>query len=206
MTSTINLSKNKKCERSTKYTVFGYIREYEDTLKYNVPLLINNLILCYFNDVDSWNKKYVGNNINIIDQKKQITKTDGSVAEFENAYLMNVIFGGVYKWTFKFVDILSGSIDIGIWKINKLQPIMIDDLSKNKNISYLLNVQPSIKPRGLVPDRSSMYVANDQYISNLIINDNDIIEMILNLHKLTLSYVINDHNYGVAFNVEKQSQ
>ena len=118
--------------------------------------------------------------------------------ESGNAYLTNIISDGIYRWTFKIIDICD-ELNFGIWKTNSAtKPDTVHRFFRDKDSGYAFEAK-----RGKLMDPSYFdYVELESYAK--CCNNGDVVEMILNLEDYTLSFKVNDIDYGVAFkDIEK---
>ena len=120
-----------------------------------------------------------------------------------SAFLKNTISEGIFHWKFKIKKITSSYMDIGIWKINSgEQKLAINTFfTRDKNSGYAFCVGFGTLVN---PDDPNLNPGDLQKYGKICQNG-DIVEMILNLDDLTLKYIINDTDYGVAYNIEKTS-
>eukprot|EP01083_Nonionella_stella_P126425 382661_1 len=118
------------------------------------------------------------------------------------AYLSKEVKSGVHRWRFKILSYSNNAIDIGLWKskygiqLEKAARLM----QKGKGKLYMYCVTYAYLSKGDLGDGRHDV---DSYGTRCV--KGDIIDMILDLNKLELKYVVNDKDYGVAFNVEKTS-
>lgn len=180
-----SLQKTKSSNKKSKFTVFGYIHEHESLQKskkkiYKIPLLIQYLCLGYYDSSDKWDKSHC-----------KIDKNIANITSYENksAFLTNIISKDKYKWKFK---IQSLSINAHIFF--SIRPF-ISETNYNTLPEYVFC--GATGSRAILIDEKTDTKVHDYGTK---CKQNDIIEMILDLNKNTLSFIINGINYGIAFN------
>ena len=197
-TASIDFGRIKLMNKKMKYTVYGYIRKYEKIYSINAPIGIINLCLLFYAIIQEWDIKYLHENIKI-DGDKVTQIHDG---RHGNAYLKGTVKSGINRWKFKITNCQhynAGYMLIGIRRIdNTKQPPLGD--------TFFTNAQRR-KACGYA------FIPNDGKLTSVDsggsggkygvkCQNHDIVEMNLDLNKLSLSYIINNKDYGKAFDVE----
>eukprot|EP01083_Nonionella_stella_P106460 307338_1 len=161
---------------SKKIAVYGYIRSID----------MNSNVGCKGSNIS----------INRTTKRNIIRKTEGKRG-YQSAFLMNRISSGVHQWSFKILSHSGGSnIDIGIWKTKQYgKPITDNYFTKKKNNGYAY-----VCTRGVITLDNSAGRYGLRYGKRCVAND--VIDMILDMNKLELSFCVNKHSYGKAFSIE----
>ena len=184
----------------------GYVRWIEQALNGSIRIAddIKYLCLLFLNETDSWNEHNI-NPLIKIDANKAILNKQG----FANVsvYLSNIVKHGKHVWRLKYITSdtqqkANGSI--GIHKIK--YPQDIDEHFANiSNVDIRSHRKPGIHYKAA----STGYSLNTfGQLSNPIypgalgrnfyvgILPNDIVDMIVDLNQLTLSFIINGNDRG----------
>ena len=193
----------KLVDQKYKDCISGYVRQAQQTLLpdnvyFTIPALVIHWILLYFWQCDCFDSKYVGPNYQLSDNDMVISKTNGGDG---SVYLRNVVDAGVHKWKFKLRN-KDGpfSMTIAVWKA--LEPPATNSClydayygSSGCPYGWVLNGEYRIGDFGGIEDFKAPSIKTG-----------DIIEMILNLDELTLSYSYNGEYLGVTHeNIEQTS-
>ena len=194
----------KKIDLKKKKCVFGYIRRMQqlfpdDNIYYTISSLVIHWILSYFASVDEFDENSVGGQYHLSQDNMVITRN--KVKDFNIAvYLKAEAKRGIHKWRFKIraCNIYGLYTTIGIWKLNH-------SILKNQNI-YGMNDGSfyawMVNKKQIIPGK----VHEIRVYGDAKCVRGDVIEMILDLEKKTLSYKVNKKDYGVAFeNIEDTS-
>lgn len=184
----------KKISQQTKCIVDSFINEQHKLLSkkhslfHNIPSRINFLCSCYSSETDSWD-------INCIDEYFEIDgifmKTRDNHTDIDDRwkfhdidiFLSHIVKFGIYSWKFK-IHQIPRYCDIGIWKIN------FDD---KPNISYSFDAT-----RKALVDPTNVDQILDCKSELGVCQKGDIITMTLNLNNNTLTFMINDKDYGLV--------
>eukprot|EP01084_Bolivina_argentea_P104281 186736_1 len=180
--------------QNNKDLVLGYIKELLKSNIENIPQLINYLCLLFLNETkDEWEPKNTHHSITI-------NKNDNSVIRkschgYKSAYLSNIISCGIHIWKFKFIQ--KGYNDcIGIHKENKKLTVSFDMCFRGKGYASSFSATLPVKIDPLFrKDIRTMFVYKQVNV--------EIIEMKVDLKRLTVSYSIDGGNYFKAFNIDK---
>ena len=177
--------------------VYGYINDKNNFfLNINIPTDIILTILLFYNYYDDeFDNEYCG--YTTIDKNNQIcTQTKYGHG---TAYLKKLVYSGIHKWKFKILYAIDNYwFLIGICKINenyKYKKSGCYSFGVDKGYGFFLGTAQIMNRNSGRQKRDSNY--------GVRVKTNDIIEMILDMDKLQLSYTINDIEYGKACNVEK---
>ena len=186
--------------------VWGYIREIEKLYKINdIPFDINDIIYLYQKICDQWSAKYSSSNIKIDETRsKIIVKKDSSTAFGDT-----VVTEGKFVWRLQIkhmgegVNIDGESPYVGIIEDN------IKSLVRYKNsddwdgdgcqlAAGYGNVYCNMQPEE--------HINAEQYYDCQWDKDGDILEITLDLGERTISFKVNDIDYGVAVSNIKQTK
>ena len=194
-----NLKEISKIRQERQATILGYIRAYEKVNNTIIPKgIVLMVILFYGNDTDKWDPQCISNGMILSNLDRTITKTSGS---FESSYCAKIIESGIFKWKFK-IEHRYGPIIVGIWKDkDDSSSPPLNTLFTKKNFGCGGYGFCSWTGAFLIEEDSKGGIMGKTY--GVILNKGAIIEMILDLEQLTLSYIIDGKDYGKAFDVEK---
>ncbi len=185
----------------TDILVSGYVHQIMDELKLSIPNEIIGLVFSFwFIDVcDTWSKSFSCSLFDIDDD--EILKVNKSKDHNYGAVWLLSAFGnqsvekGTFEWKIKFINRIQW-ICIGIINDDK-ESIEKDVTNNNYGMSYkrggcfLLNVN------------GTFYRFNTSSYCPVFHDKDTIVTMILDMDKRTLSYKINDKDYGVAWDAVK---
>ena len=147
---------------------------------------------------DQWDENLFGEMMTLEANCIKLSKGAAS----NSAFLCNVIDQGKYKWKFKLKKLANRAhwtTTIGIWKCNKhIEPKVNDIFTKGNHMAYGYAVN-----RGTLVDEETGSKADygTKYGTNC--KEGDIVEMLIDLDKLELKYIVNGKDYGKAFEIEK---
>ena len=213
-TSSLSFAEYTTIDEIIKLLIDGYIRRIQNhfdshtnNVCYNIPKSINHICaIFYFIRNDKWDDK-----LKSIDG---LFKIYGNVIKYEampkalrqTAFMSNIIEHGSYKWKFRINVFAYWGIRIGVWNLNGDEDIneilnkpryTLGDTNYN---AYIYDWRNSY----LIPPKDEIY--NGTGVYGKMPETGSIIEMKLDLEELTLSFVINDVDYGIAFKALKQSR
>ena len=197
-----NLKKLDNIDVERQMVVSGYIHEYESMNKQNIPKeIILICILFYGYGVDEWDVDQISIGMQLSDRK--LTKVKRGVLYASSSYCKRIIECGTFLWRFKIDDCSNGvgwddggKFMIGIWKVNGDEEPQTDTYFTRDGDGY------GFDPVGGVISNDAGYTSADQKYG-VKCKNGTIVEMLLDMNELTLSYKINDKDYGKAFDVEK---
>ncbi len=142
--------------------------------------------------MDKWDDNNIGKGLTI-DGNTIHKKGDGQ----SSAFLTNVVSEGVHIWKFKANHLTKGNWNpLGIWKINSGTPIINGKwiAKANNGYAYRIGAQNKINPADCGGANGGKY--------GVFCKTNDIIEMIVDFNEKSLSYNVNDVEFGKAFDIE----
>ena len=196
----------KKIELKMKICVYGFIRKTEqlfptDNSYYMIPALVIHWIILYFASLDGFDALNVTESYQLSQANMVITRN--VVKSFSTcAYLKAIAKQGVHRWGFKLRACNDSGyyMAIGIWKLT--QPICIYEsielvgVQDGAYYAWLLNGKKTVPSAAI-----HVYDYGED-----ICMTGDVVEMILDLEKKTLSYKVNEKDYGIACqNIENTS-
>ena len=182
----MSLSRLKKADDRTKYTIFGYCRQCSNQLSLNLPMMIQYLVLLHYWIYETFSK--YGDNI-VVNKEKNIIKGCNGI----ESTIYNTIYGNnvieindksikCYKWIFKILstqrdDLMCDyPISIGIDSSNKKYTNQdFSDKYINKHLFYAIGTDGYKYTRN-----GSFDIMADSYNGNQI-------ELRLNMEYTTLS-------------------
>lgn len=163
--------------------------------------------------MDSWNDKIVGKDIVIKDTVIQNTEvvdmendSHDQFVSIQTVYLSNITeLEEVHKWKFKLIKVMENKnacIDIGIIEYSEDLNMTDSYFSMcHEHQSYAFSALDGIL---LDEDGSGSIWRDSPYGQKPEAKEGDVVEMILNSKNMTLRYIVNDNDYGVAFNVVEE--
>ena len=191
-------SYNDQIKRKDKSAVNGYIREIEDKSFSNkdsfyktIPMIINYLCIKYYHQSkDRFHPKLHGMHLKVTND--EITG-EPSIYSSESAFLSNVVSKGIHRWCFK---IKKGVKFIGICN---------NSFNFEESLNCYYYIRPAVENKAYGINlsngrlRGPREVWHKTYCSSW--NCGDIVDMVLDLNCQELKYIINDKDYGKAFDI-----
>ena len=201
--------KQPQIDQKTQDCVHGYIKICQkllpdDNIYYNIPeLVIHWILLFYFIgeefDTERSHKEYIISDDNRIMRCRKDENVTYLI--YGMAYLKNAVSEGIHKWTFKCLNVNNDDwFDaIGVWKTKATsmdEHIRVDDFDDNQGYGWTFNYQEITTVAG-------SFSRHIRYGKRKCLTG-DIIDMILDLEKLEIRFIVNEEDWGVAFqNIEK---
>ena len=183
-TMALKRSNLEQIPQRNKDLAFGYVKENEKSNKWTIPSMIKYLCLIYLNqNRDEFDPKNTNEKIKI-DGLTITALGTNTIA----TYLRNVVSEGCHIWRFKCGSKSDWTIGDKIGIISNHAPIALDHYFQQFGVqSYGFAVAGKL-------------IGGSAYGRRCEIDD--VIEMSVNFNDLTLSYKINDCDYGKAFDIE----
>ena len=197
----LNLSDANLLLLKTKLIVNGYIRNVQESLSISIPSGLIVLFLLFYGDqIDKFDSKHLGRFLKLTNNDLTISNT--VPYQQGNAFGTIVCDKGMYQWKFKINRIQMGYIVIGIWRIKEDEPPPTDIFFTKGNERgygfYLEGEKLSITHGGKTNKPT------EQYGKKCVTGD--IVHMILDLYAMTLSFKVNDVDYGAAYDNIKEAK
>ena len=198
----IGLENVKSIDQRSKTFVNGYIRSIQklfpkDNIYYTIPALVIHWILLYYYLGDEFDdKKY--RQCYTLSKKKTIIKLTGSYGS-GCAFMTRVARKpGIHCWKFKLLRLNTDTLwmTVGVWKTKRALKVnsRLDGHMFGLFYGWLLNYRQLTE--GDTKNIRGRYAPRR-------CKTGDIVEMILDLDKFQLKYVVNGEDFGVAFdNIE----
>ena len=183
-----------KLEDLRQMAVYGYIHGLQRKYNQNIPKeIIFICILFYGNETEEWDSKYISKYMEVSGKTLKQTR-DGMGSSFGKL----VIDSGVFKWRLKINECQKYGFILGIRavddKAEHLSTCMwFTDGGFHNGYGWKSSTTRLSNNRGML--------LGDEY--GVEPSNGSIIEMILDLQNLTLSYIIDGKNYGKAFDIKK---
>ena len=194
MSTELSFERLEYAQKGIIYSVYGYAHGIH--LSKTVPNVIIDIILCFYYLNDEWDKNKVG-----LQFPTDTCVQLGPVNSYQcgAAFLSKTISQGIASWTFRIVK-MCNEVNIGVAKTSFAHHHRGSSrFFNNNNDSYVWRA--SKKGMLMDPARRGPHDLR-QYGKTCV--DGDIVDMILNMEERTLSFKINDTDYGVAFSdIEK---
>ena len=193
----LNLNDLSKIREEKKCTVYGYVREqYEQDVPNGIILIC---ILFYGSVWDEWDKDTISKYIKLDEETRIITQTGNS--NTCSTFLKEVVDSGIHKWKFKIIKCGNhawATMDIGIWNIENndgnppINGIFFEMCGKDHCSGYAFSTSNARKKAD-----------NSQYRDyGEKCKDGVIVDMTVDFDALSLSFMVNDKEYGKAFDIE----
>eukprot|EP01084_Bolivina_argentea_P241585 405522_1 len=180
-------------DEHTMYLVRGYIRKIQKLHDIMIPMNIIEICIIFYFISEEWNKNLIVNNVNI--QNNIITN---KLSSWCTSFLSNTYNKGHHQWIFK-VKKKIYDIFIGICLNHKYDKKLALNtwIGNEANRSYAFSVTFAT-----VNKFNKLNEWEDQDSYGIQCKDNDIISMMVDFDSLTLSYCINNKNYGIAHHIK----
>ena len=191
MSTLVSLDHVKLVDSRTKDIVFGWIRKMQSNLPqnetyYTIPSLVCHWCLLYYFLKESFDPDRIANGMKLSEDDSTLQTVEGT------AHLqLEIGSSAIHHWKFKLIESNGCSISIGICNTKNDPNNRLKDVtwSANANHENYGNIATSaLKHQG---------GARSKY--GRVCKVNDVIEMILDLNKSQLKYIVNGADYGVAF-------
>ena len=179
--------------------VYGFIHRFESKNKQEIPEgIILVCVLFYGNGADEWDLEQISDYMTLSD--RTITQSENHLA---SSYCKNIIESGIFSWKFRIEDNSNGTdwegggkFMIGIWKVKDKEPVKDTYFTRGGGVKGY-----GFEPNGAILTNDNGNVDDAlEYVRRC--RKGIVIEMILNLDELVLSFKIDGEDYGKAFDVE----
>lgn len=201
-------SKLQQIPQRNKDATFGYVKECEQNYHQIVPSMIKYLILVYFNqNRDGFDDKHTHSKMQIDGNLVKLHMSTGMGSNMNvNSYLQNVVSEGIHIWIFK-PDNVNVCDVIGISNVEigslTLDGNIDDEVDSSNNCvagyAFILGGLRKLGKEYMINNLNS-YSGYAQEC-----DADDIIQMKLDFNNLSLSYKINEIDYGKAFDIKRGS-
>ena len=185
----------KKIDKRTQYSVYGWIRNQEKTLRLrNVPSMISSVCILYFRDDEIFD--VIGDDIKLSENKKSVTKIEKDRNYANNSY-------GI-------IEISSMSNLIYQWDLKIVQKKKADALAVGIASNQIPNKQIENDKDGIFyvcGDHGHIFGDSIDEQIDAKFDTNDIVSIHLDLQKLQISFAINGEKKGSSFKkIQKASE
>ena len=198
MSTSKMLESVKSIDERNKNLIFGYTRNVQellpdDNVYYTIPKLVIHWILLYFHFGDRFDDKLCNEEYHCYD-----FSDDGSIVTMNRkrgkgpAFLTEIVKSKQrHCWRFRINHLNQETLwmTIGVWKCNHeydLQYRLDSSRIRGKFYGWIVNYQAA------TGDKRHKY-------GKRRCKTGDVVDMILDLEKLQLSYFVNEEDFGVAF-------
>ena len=194
-------SKLQQIPQRNKDLAFQYVKDCEKKNKNIVPDMIKYLCLIYFNqNKDTFDAKNTHQNIKI--KGNSVEKRNGAIMEEDvNSYLENIVSKGIHIWTFKCDKVYTLDM-IGIRNVDDEEP-RLDGYFDASSEDGTKVIGHGFVMDGSCTDQDNATKVGWKYGQTC--RNNDTVAMTLNFNDLSLSFKINDNDYGKAFDIKQGS-
>lgn len=193
----LDLKQYESINQQTKDLVNGWIRL--NTLKNKdklIPKCVNQICCIFFCVTsDVWNMELMSEVFTTDPNNDKLLHHSG-VTGLRSAFLTNIVSFGKHCWTFKIINYGPYNLMFGIWNLESLVP------TKAALDTYIGSVANTAYVFDFGFAELNIYDTNSwtgAYTYGQQCEIGSIIKMNLNMDDLTLSYCINDKDYGIAF-------
>ena len=176
--------------------VYGFVREIQEAYKtLQMPMEITEIIHLYQKLCDEWSKKYCNPFIEIDTLGCMVYSTSGADL---TAYGTHVVSDGIYKWRIKIIQLTTFGAShppyIGIIENDEKYITAYTNNINWEKYGYQLAARSGrlYGYVGVNSPKTSDYKCIWQ-------ENGDVLEMTLDLNKGTLSFMVNNVDYGPAF-------
>ena len=193
---TLNLQAISSIDKFRKLTVYGYIRTQEKENNLEIPKsIILVMILFYGDDTDEWDPESMCKYVKVLDDKTITREIEGF---YGSSYGKVIIESGVFKWRLKINECKKYGFLLGIRRVDDEETKLPIDTWFTKG-GYQCGY--GFYSRAAILTDKDGYALGKKY--GVAPPNGSIIEMVLDLNNLTLSYIINGKDYRKAFDIEK---
>ena len=175
--------------KDTEFTAYGYIRQFQQSLDGTIAELICKICLAFYTDIDGWDKEkmveYIKLNIDTqtIENISNMTRWNDWQSAFGELICK---YPNIYHWNLK-IDALRGDEELMIG-------VVYHDCDYMEGIEQDGFVFWSWKSNtGCYREGDLMSAGYAKYLE-----DGDVVGVKLDLEQHTLSFAVNDEDYGVA--------
>ena len=202
MSASKMLENVKRIDQESKDLIFGYIRNVQelfpaDNVYYTIPNLVIHWILLYFYFEDKFDDKLCTQSYDLSDDKSIVTLNSEHGNRGKGPAFLSRIVKSKQRhcWRFRINHLNSSTLwmTIGVWKCNHdfdLKYRLDSGYVKGKFYGWIVNYQVAID-------------GGRHKYGKRRCKTGDIVDMILDLEKLELRYMVNDEDFGIAFeNIE----
>ncbi len=181
-----------KIDQTTKYVVYGWIREAEVELKLvHIPMMISSICILYYRDDEIFD--ITGDDIKLSQNKKCITEIGAEYRCNCNYGIIEVSSNSdnVYRWDLKIIKQPQQywSIFAGLSSVRKLGDIW--SLCRENGGASIY----------MYANLGSIYDANKAHwtMYGQRFRENDTVSIILDLQKQQITYLVNEEDQGIAY-------
>ena len=193
MATAASLEDVKYIDQRSKDVTFGYIQKSQtlfpsNNVYYTIPTLVIHWILLYYHSPEQFDPNNCSEHFQLTENNTVATQT-GNNSKF--LLLTNSHKTGVHQWKFELLYKNNYTAIIGVFK-TRFEIDLSTNLREEKHHdkAYGYNVGAAF----VIGDKTN---SRRKYGGRC--STGDIVEMILDLDKLELKYIINDKDQGVAF-------
>lgn len=194
-----NASPDQDIEERCGLAVDGFIRRAQSLVDAIVPALVNFTVLLFLVH-DRFDDTLIGPLLKLDPSKQTVTHHGGEMRRDrpQSAFLRNIVDRGQHSWRFEILKMnyaLYWSSTLGVWKCAKgLTPSLDNIFTIGNQVGYGFAANS-----GTLVNPSSGKGADGGVKYGKPCSDRDVVEMVIDLDRLQLSYIINGKSYGPAF-------
>ena len=190
-----------RCKADDDLLCAGYARI--SSGKMDIPMVIIHFVLAFFVIFEQWDPEWKGKEVDIQGSNHDIitTKKDG----YSSVLCQNVVNQGKHQWTIKILKFVANKLGGQAWWRLVIGIVNIKTFDKHSLESYFsLNAyefacNSNIYNGGYDKIFKSILGTESSNEYGQLCGTGDIIDIYLDFDKRTLSFGINNTNYGVAF-------
>ena len=176
--------------KNTEYTVYGFIRQLQKSLDSIIAELVYKICLAFYAEIDRWNGDTMDERIEFNPDTQTIKNISKVSHEWTAAFgELKCKTPNIYHWKLK-MNAMRGNKEIMIGVINqRLVDLKTTHLLHSNTFAFWSYKSGTSNCCSSSIERTKC----DQKLE-----DGDVVEMKLDLKEYTLSFVINDKDYGVV--------
>ena len=198
MSTSLTLEDIKKIDQESKDVIYGYVKGIQklfpaDIVYFTIPTLVIHWVLLYHYIGDQIDDSKLSEQYALSCENTVITVQTGRISDF--VPFQKVVENGIHQWKFKILKVNEDRLfmTLGIAKANiEIYCDRVDNFKERDGYGWMMNCNT-------LTNWTSYTKGNKVCVSG------DIIGMILNLNAMTLSYIVNDEDWGVAYDDIEQT-
>ena len=166
----------------------------------HIPKCVNQICcIFYFVQWDEWNKSLMSK-VFTLDKNNDKMLCHSGKSGLNTAFMTNIVSEGKHCWTFKVIKYVGCNLMFGIYYANLQR--------SNALTTYIGSMENTAYAFDFGYGELNIHKRRGEWIKygidiNYLETEQAEIEMRLDLNNLTLSYTINNFDYGVAFKVKR---
>lgn len=200
-TVSLDLKRYEMINLQTRDLVTGWIRTNSSN---SIPFCVNQICCIFFAEFDDWDQNFMSDQFTIDPVNNKILHHSEGQHGLYSAFLTNIASSGKHCWKFKIINWGDSNLMFGVWNLKSDTPksqALSTYIGKTANTSYVFDYGFAELNKY---DKNGIWTGAGTYGETVKVGS--IIQMTLDLKDLTISYIINDEDYGVAFKEIEKSK